>query len=371
MRPSSSAAGGDTPSARETVRARYRDNWVRHLLGIAQDLDGRVRGRLTRELGYEGLRPSLWPFLSLVWTEPRPLAELAEQLGISKQACGQLARLAERGGYLERVSGRADRALRVRLSRRGRRLVEDAVRMILEAEACYAERVGADPLRRFVSASASLFFGLGIQAQTDPTLDGAARRSLGVLPLIAVHVEEQLRAATRARGHADLKLSHARLFALVGRDGARISEMARLQGVSRQAISATVRDLESLGYVRRDAVESDGRGIRVRVTARGEALMRDAMEALDELEASFHRILGRRRHAELVSTAAALHCDLRLEVELFGPRTDASPDSLPDLEGEAGADEAELRALATLLERRLGAEAAERLGRRLLRARSR
>jgi DNA-binding MarR family transcriptional regulator len=368
--PSSAAGSGRLPD-HEAVRARYRDNWVRHLLGIAQDLDARVRGRLTQELGYEGLRPSLGPFLSLVWTEPRPLAELAEQLSISKQACSQLARLAEREGYLERVAGRADRALRVRLTRRGRRLVEDAVRMILEAEACYADRIGADRLRRFTAASASLFFGLGIQEQTDPTLSAAARRSLGVLPLIAMHVEEELRAATGAKGHADLKLSHARLFALVGRDGARVSEMARLQGVSRQAISATVRDLESLGYVRRDTDESDGRGIRVRVTARGEALMRDSMEALDELEATFRRILGRRRQAELVTTAAELHRALQLEAEVFGPEAGAPLASGPAPGTGASVDADALRSLAALLERRLGPEGAQRLGRQLLRKRSR
>ena len=43
---------------------RYRDNWVRHLLGITEDLDRRVVARLASEGGYEQLRPNLGPFLS-------------------------------------------------------------------------------------------------------------------------------------------------------------------------------------------------------------------------------------------------------------------------------------------------------------------
>ena len=330
-----------------------------------------MRGRLTEELGYEGLRPSLGPFLSLVWTEPRPLSELAEQLGVSKQACSQSARLAERLGYLERVVGSEDRTQRVRLTQRGRDLVDAAVRMIAEAEADYAGRIGGERLNRFVSASSTLFFDLGIQEQTDPTLSASARRSLGVLPLLAVYIEEALRSATRSRGHAELKLSHARIFALIGRGGARISEMARAQGVSRQAISATARDLESLGYVRRESEASDARGVRVCVSDRGDALMRDAMDALGELEGTFRGILGRRRLADWMSTAERLHRSIEFETVAFGPGALVTAEDRSTRKTRALMEEEEINALAVAIERRLDAADVRRLAQRLLRPRSR
>ena len=73
----------------------------------------------------------------------------------------------------------------------------------------------------------------------------AANRSGGVLPLIALRVQRDLMDATVARGHAGLKLSHAQVLPLIGPDGGRIHEMARIQRVSRQAISAVSRELEA------------------------------------------------------------------------------------------------------------------------------
>lgn len=342
---------------------RYRDNWVRHLLGVARDLDRRVLTRLSDERGYEHIRPSLGPFLSLVWHSPRPLTQLAQALGISRQACGKLARLAEEPGYVERVDGNGeDRAQRIRLTRRGRELVQDAVHMISEAEVSYAERIGDDRLRRFITAAASLFYGLGLQHQTDPALEEAARRSIGVLPLIAHRVEEELRETTRTKGHDVLQLSHARLIALIGHEGARVSEMARRQGVSRQATSATVRSLESLGYARRETDEGDGRAVRVVLTRRGTELIRDSLQALEELERDFRKILGARRFSDLVSIASELHATLLTEAELIEtalPRLDARAAAAQD---DPSPSDSELREIAARLERRLGRDIAARLG---------
>lgn len=353
---------GSAATARPTPRSsaqvanveRYRDNWVRHLLGIARDLDRRVTLRLDSEQGYDQLRPSLGPFISLVWHAPRPLAQLARVLGISRQACSKLARLAEEAGYVERVDAdHGARAQEVRLTRLGRRLVNDAVRMIFEAEASYAERIGEDRLRRFIAAAASLFSGLGLHEQTDPDLEEVARRSIGVLPLIARRVEDELRETTRARGHDVLQLSHARLIALIGHEGAGVSEMAQRQGVSRQATSATVRNLESLGYVRRETDEHDGRAVHVVLTRRGQTLIQDSLLALAELEQDFREILGARRFDDLVGVAADLHASLLIEndaVSTVASRVVQTP------------SDHVLREIASRLEERLGKTAAKRLG---------
>lgn len=343
---------------------RYRDNWVHHLLAIGQDLSRRLVHRLESECGYEKIRPSLGPFIALVWREPRPLTELAQQLSISRQACSKVARQAEQAGYVERIDGpRGDRAQRVRLTAQGRKLVEDSVRLVFESEAFYAERIGVARLRRFSAGASALFFGLGLQNQTDASFGDAARRSVGVLPLVSARVEEELLEATRAKGHDGLQLSHVRLISLIG-DGERsVSEMARIHGVSRQATGATVQRLEALGYVRRDTHQTDARAVHVRLAGRGEELIRDTLAALEDLEQSLLAMIGSRRFLDLKNVAAELQRTLASEAELL-----AASDTgrrVVEFTSRVGrsAEDRELQAIASFLEERLSGTAVRRLGR--------
>jgi DNA-binding MarR family transcriptional regulator len=297
---------------------RYRDNVARHLIGISRDLQSRVLGSLTEAHGYDGLRPSLGPFLSLVWREGRPLTAIASQLAISKQACSQLANLAEDAGYLERRPDPADRRAKVvRLTPLGRALVGHAVEIILESESAYAELIGRSAYRRFRAALAALYQGLGVDALADPALPAGATRSIGVLPLIAERVQRELMEANLANGHGGLKMSHAQVLPFIGPEGGRIHEIARLHRVSRQAISATSQDLEALGYLRREPDPRDRRGVVLRLTASGTRLIGDSVHALDELEHSFGAILGEGRLEQLQRSARDLYQGLHLEEDVF------------------------------------------------------
>ena len=360
---SAAAETGDPAHERATEIERYRDNWVHHLVEVAGELSRRVVDPLERECGYARIRPSLGPFISLVWREPRPLMELAQQLSISRQACSKVARLAEQDGYVDVGHQKGVRAQLVRLTERGRELVEDSVRLILEEEASCSERIGSDRLGRLNAATSSLFFGLGLHHQTDAGLGETARQSIGVLPIVANRVEEELHKTIRSKGHGGLQLSHARFLALLGEAGMSVSDMARLQGVSRQATGATVNSLEALGYVRRGPHETDGRAVHVRLTERGAELIRDSLEALEELEESFREILGVRRFADLVSVAAELHGVQALEDELLEAGLFVNRSADPTSRASRAQRDRELRAIAALLERRLGGGAAARLGR--------
>ena len=350
----------------EEIR-RYRHNWVHQVIEVGEQLRRRVIGRLESEGGYERVRFSLGPFISLVWREPRPLTELAQQLSISRQACSKIARLAEQDGYVEIARKEGDRALRVRLTKRGRSLVDDGVRFLVEEEASLSERIGSDRLARLNAATSSLFFGLGLQNQTDASLGEAARRTVGVLPLVANRIEVELLERIHAKGHEKLQSSHARLVALLGDTDMNVSEIARLQGVSRQAIGATVNGLESLGYVRREPHVADGRALHVRLTERGAELIRDSLEALEELEDELREMTGVRCLADFIELAALLHRAQRVEVELFeAPGFVSRANSDPKTEPK----DRDLLSIAALLERRLGGDAATRLGRLLCESQS-
>jgi DNA-binding MarR family transcriptional regulator len=350
--PFSGAAERSAPIA---AWPRYRDNLARHLIGIARDLRGRVQHSLGERCGFRELRPSFAPFLTLLWDEGRPLRVVASELAISNQACSQLANLVEAAGYLERRPNPRDRRSKlVRLTPRGRALAEQGVRLILESEAEYAALVGPGAFRRFTSALAALYRGLGLPAHADPRLLARAGRSVGVLPPIAVRIERELMEATLARGHAGLKMSYGQVLPLIGPEGGRIHEIARLQRVSRQAISATTLELEALGYLRRDPDLRDRRSVVLVLTRRGEALIRDSVAELDALERRFRGLLGEKRLESLREVGRELYGALRLEAEVFEARSATG-------DGKIARGGREIERLATQLRSRLGSGDAARL----------
>ena len=341
---------------------RYRNNLARHLIGVSRDLQSRVMHSLRQDLGYRGLRPSFGPLLSLIWDEARPLTAIAGELAISNQACSQLANLAEAAGYLERRADPGDRRSKVAvLTPRGRTLVEQAVQIILEIESEYAELLGPESYRRFTASLAALYQGLGLRTHADSALSASASQSIGVLPLIAVRVQRELMEATIARGHAGLKMSHGQVLPLIGPEGGRIHEIARIQQVSRQAISATSRDLAALGYLQREPDPRDRRGVVLQLTDRGIRLISDSVAALDGLERSFRDIPGGRRLERLQRVARDLYQALHLEEEVFqaGFEQPAAP-SATSSRG-AARDGHDILRLATKLRRQLGSRDAARL----------
>jgi DNA-binding MarR family transcriptional regulator len=320
-----SRARSDAP---EEKWLRYRGNVARHLIGISRDLESRVVRSLDEDGGYQGLRPSFGPLLSLLWDEGQPLTVIADELAISKQACSQLANLVQEAGYVERMPNPQDRRSKVvSLTERGRSLVEEGVRLILEIEFEYKTLLGATVYRQFIWALADLYRGLGLPMNTDPALAAKASQSVGVLPLIGVRVQRELMKATIARGHPGLKMSHGQVLPLIGDEGGRIFEIARIQGVSRQAISMISQDLEGLGYLRREPDPRDRRGVVFRLTPRGETLIADSVAAVDGLESSFNKILGEKVLSHLKRAARELYAALRLEEEIFESSSDAKSDS--------------------------------------------
>jgi len=295
------------------VWARYRDNLARHLIGIARDLQIRLMNHLVADRGHRDLRPSFGLPISLIARAPRPLSELARTLAISPQAASQLVMLAERAGYLERRESPGDRRARVAaLTSAGERLVRDAVAYLRELEAEQAERVDLDDHRRFVAALAILCEANGGSAKP-----GGGEKSIGVLPIVAAKIEQQLMHATGERGHAGLKLSHSPILTLIGPSGVRLHQLAELHRVSRQAISATAQDLETLGYLCREPDPRDRRGVIVRLTPRGTRLIEDSVAALDALDRRFEQQLAPGEFAILTRVARKLYAALEFETDIL------------------------------------------------------
>ena len=96
-----------------------------------------------------------------------------------------------------------------------------------------------------------------------------------------------LLAAIRGAGHPAIRTSHGYVFQHLLTDTPTMGELAALLGVTQQAASKMVVELEGLGYVRRMAGDGDQRIRRVSLTPLG----REAVAAARAARADLERIL--------------------------------------------------------------------------------
>lgn len=359
MRSDAGSVGAAAPRPGSLAVLRHRNDPVRHLTVIARDLQARMSAGLVAERGFDSLRPSLGPFLSLVWTEERSITLLARQLGITKQACSQLARLAEEADYIERVPDPDDgRSKLLRLSARGRRLIQQSIGIVRRADRDYARVVGPKAYARFTSAVARLYESINVPTRNDLAYLEKAVRSVGALPLVTFKAQQDLMQATAAHGHSGLKMSHSQILPFVGAPGVRIADLARFHALERRTVGATARELVALGYLRRDLDPDDRRGALLLLTDRGVRLVRDGIVELRKLERRVAKILGRRLLGHFLSVAEQLSTALAPADDLFALSVAGSS---VRARSRAKREEGELARLAARLQRELGPRGSMRL----------
>lgn len=92
-----------------------------------------------------GLRPSQLRFLSLTPADGMRVTDLADRLGMTKQALGEFANELERQGFLESQRDPADKRVRIlKPTRKGLKAVAAGNVAIQNVEARWRERLGDD-----------------------------------------------------------------------------------------------------------------------------------------------------------------------------------------------------------------------------------
>jgi DNA-binding MarR family transcriptional regulator len=122
-------------------------------------------------------------------------------------------------------------------------------------------------------------------------------------------IEAAVRADLARNGFGDVAPAHSALLRDIGDDGARPTELAAHAGVTRQAITKLLVELERLDLVRRDPDPDDGRGVIVRYTDRGRAGVAIARKRMLALERDYAAQVGADRWAEVRSTLETLFGD--------------------------------------------------------------
>jgi DNA-binding MarR family transcriptional regulator len=125
-----------------SVRARREQMLLRLLFRTTHAMNSEMARRV-RERGWEKFQPTFTSLLSHLDTEGTTITTLATRMGTSRQAVSQLARVIEGIGLIERVPHPTDgRSVVVRHTAAGRRILLDALEVMAEIEAEYAERTG-------------------------------------------------------------------------------------------------------------------------------------------------------------------------------------------------------------------------------------
>lgn len=113
-------------------------------------------------------------------------------------------------------------------------------------------------------------------------------------------------------GHEGVQRTYIALLANIDTEGTRLVEIARRLGVSRQAASQMVKEVQRRGFLERLDDPSDGRAILVRHNPAGRALLLDALALMNEIEAEYAAIVSqpaldqtRRTLRRIADTVAA------------------------------------------------------------------
>ena len=116
-------------------------------------------------------------------------------------------------------------------------------------------------------------------------LDRLRRRADQDMARLTAHVTQPLRG------------SHGRLLGLVPEAGIRPSEIAADAWITKQAVGTRLREMEELGWIRREPDPEDGRALIVKRTAAGTRVRQGARQAIAALEDDWGETVGRERYA--------------------------------------------------------------------------
>ena len=296
--------------------SQYNGNLPRNLIALSRYIQSSVMAQLQESHQHQGLRMSFEPYISMIGEGCR-LTELAERLEISKQSCNQTANQMEKAGYIQRVPDPLDgRGKVVVLTSQGKNLVKDGYQVITAIAQDFDGLIGSKKLATLTELLLKLAQGLSLPniemlsaVESTPTLLGT------ILPRCSDHIMQRLMNLTIAKGHPALKMSHGTVLTLIGSKNAHIRDIAKIQAVSKQAVSAIVKDLEELGYVTRKEDPDYPRQNLLLLSDRGSQLIADSIGSVRQLESEFEVILGANALRQLKRISKDLFLALELEAQ--------------------------------------------------------
>lgn len=128
-------------------------------------------------------------------------------------------------------------------------------------------------------------------------------RSLGRLSWrLKRHLDRTIEPMLLAKGYADFKLSSLAVMANLEENGVTNNELAKRAGVTKQAMSKVVSDLEKHQYVYTKPHNSDARSSVIFLDERGKQLFIDLNDMVNQVKERFDAAIGKERIDEMMNT---------------------------------------------------------------------
>ena len=291
------------------VRISGSPGLIGHILALAHFIHRRSMERLLSETRFKRISLSYEGYISRLIERDHTPGELAEILGVSRQACSKVVKELQSMGIIERRSNPEDaRSSVLSLSQGGHELVSAAVEVSREIESCLKASISADDLQQLVTELQSLCKILGVKyplvrAPQNAWGDVVATQPLTILlPAISHTCYNQLIQMLEAKGFEGLKPAFSQVLGLIGPEGGRIQSIAALVGVSKQAIAANASQLEQLGYLTRETDPEDQRQLILKLSPTGALLMNESRESINRLTTHMCEAMGVESFQHMVTT---------------------------------------------------------------------
>jgi DNA-binding MarR family transcriptional regulator len=104
----------------------------------------------------------------------------------------------------------------------------------------------------------------------------------------------------------DLRMRHTAVLEMLAPGPANVTELAGHLGMTPQAMSELLDDMERGGYLQREIDPRDRRARVIRLTSRGQQAVRRCYDLLEAIEAEYAEAVGEKRYREARATFAAL-----------------------------------------------------------------
>ena len=298
---------------------RYRNNFLRHIIGVSLHLQSDVMDILIMDRGHSSLKLNFEPYISLlVNSNLFTITNFSTCLGVSKQVCSQVINEIENAGYIERIRDSNDGRVRIlSLTKFGHVLVEEGIEVVFDVESNYSNLLNLGEYEILRDKVHFLYDSLELSALNRGISLVGKDLLIGKLSRISLFVQKFIMDLTVDLGHFGLKISHGQVLRFIGPDGGRIHKIASIHKVSKQAISMIVKDLENLGYLVREKDLIDRRGVILRLTSRGEQLLEDSISSVNYIENEFKRLIGEVDYELLSNILKKLYLALPIEEDIF------------------------------------------------------
>ena len=130
---------------------------------------------------------------------------------------------------------------------------------------------------------------------------------VALLGTVKEQLLEEMYRRVDAAGYPGLRPSHGCIFRYLDLEGSKLSELAELSGMSKQAFGEHVANVEALGYIKRVPDPADGRAKLIVPTVRGREVMLLGRRIFADLEREWAQAIGEERVIAMRETLEEIH----------------------------------------------------------------